>query len=60
MEGGGRGSTYGEGPREVARHGPAPASVQTEAFVGDDLEDSATPEGVRVRLALDLKNVEGE
>lgn len=52
--------TYGEGARGVARRCPAPAPVQAEALVLDDLEHAAAPEGLGVGLALDLEHVEGQ
>jgi len=51
-------STYRERPGGVTGCCPAPAAVQTEALVGDDPEQTTTPESLRVGLALDLEHVE--
>jgi hypothetical protein len=60
MREGGREATYGERARCIARRGPAPAAVQAEALVLDDLKDAAAAEGLGVGLALDLEHVERE
>jgi hypothetical protein len=52
------GSTYRERTGRVTGCCPAPATVQTEALVGDDPEQSAATESLGVGLALDLENVE--
>lgn len=52
--------TYGKGAGGVAGGSPAPAAVKTEAFVGNDLEDATTLEGLGVCLSLDLEDVEGK
>ena len=50
--------TYRERTRRVTGCCPAPATVQTEALVGDDPEQTASTESLGVGLALDLENVE--
>ena len=52
------GSTYRERTRRVTGCCPAPATVQTEALVGDDPEQSTSTESLGVGLALDLEHVE--
>jgi hypothetical protein len=52
--------TYRERPGGVSRRCPAPATVQPEALVLDDLENAPATEGFRVGLALDLEDVERE
>lgn len=51
---------YSEGTRSVTGGGPAPTSVQAEALVGDDSEDTTAAEGLGVCLSLDLEDVEGK
>jgi hypothetical protein len=53
-------AAYGEGSRSVSCSCPTPSSVESEAFVGYDLKDTSATEGLRVRLSLDLQNVERE
>lgn len=48
---------YRKRSRGVAGRGPAPASVETEAFVRHDLEDTPAAESLGVGLPLDLENV---
>ena len=50
--------TYRERTRRVTGCCPAPATVQAEALVGDDPEQTASTESLGVGLALDLENVE--
>ena len=52
--------TYCEGAGRIARGGPAPASVQAEALVPHDFEDTSSAERLGVGLALDLEHVEGQ
>jgi hypothetical protein len=52
--------TYRERPGGVSGRRPAPATVQPEALVLDDLENAPATEGFRVGLALDLEDVERE
>lgn len=52
--------TYREGARSVTGGSPAPSSVQAEALVGDDLEDTTAAEGLGVGLSLDLQDVQGK
>lgn len=55
-----RRGTYRERAGGVTGRGPAPATVQTQALVTDDLDDAAAAEGLGVGLALDLEDVEGQ
>lgn len=55
-----RAGTYSETTGEVPGHGPLPAPVETEAFIGDDFQDAATTESFWVRLAFDLQDVQGQ
>lgn len=48
----------GKGAGSVAGGGPAPAAVEAETLVGNDLEDTAAAEGLGVGLALDLEDVQ--
>lgn len=50
--------TYCERTRGISRGRPAPATVQSEALVGDNLQYTSSAEGLGVCLALDLENVE--
>lgn len=52
--------THSERTGSVTGGSPAPTSVETEALVGNDSEETATTESLRVCLTLDLENVEGE
>lgn len=54
------GGAYGERTRRVTGSGPAPATVKTEALIGDDLEETTATESLGVGLTLDLEDVEGE
>lgn len=54
------GASYSERAGRVASSSPAPTPVETKAFVLNDAEETASPESLGVRLALDLKNVERE
>lgn len=51
-------TTNRERSRSVPGRGPAPSSIQSKPFIGNDLEEPTTPEGIGVRLALDLEDVE--
>lgn len=53
-------SAYSERTRSVTGGGPAPTSVQAEALVGNDSEDTTAAEGLGVCLSLDLEDVEGK
>lgn len=55
-----RKKAYRERTRGVAGSGPAPATVESKALILDDGEDAAAPESLRVCLALDLEDVQGE
>jgi len=50
---------YSKRPRGVAGSRPCPSSVQAEAFIGDNLEETTATESFGVRLPLDLQNVKG-
>lgn len=52
--------TYGERAWGVARHGPAPAAVECRALLHEDTHDTATPERLRVHLALNLQRIQRE
>lgn len=54
------GYTHSERTGSVTGGSPAPTSVETEALVCDDSEETATTEGLGVCLTLDLENVERE
>lgn len=57
--GGGRGEkTYSKGTGGVAGSSPAPAAVQAETLVAHNADDTTATEGLGVRLALDLEDVE--
>ena len=49
-----------ERTRRVARSGPSPAPVQSEALILDDADYTTAAEGLGVCLALDLEDVEGQ
>lgn len=55
-----QGSSYGERTRGVASSSPAPATVEAETLILDDLEDATALEGLGVCLTLDLEDVEGQ
>lgn len=50
--------TYSKRTGCVTGGSPAPSAVQTEALVGNDPEQSTSPERLRVGLTLDLEDVE--
>lgn len=52
--------TYSERSRRVTGSSPAPATVKAEALVLDNPEDTTSPEGLGVCLALNLENIERE
>lgn len=52
------GSSYSEGSRSISGSCPSPATVQAEALIGDDLEDTTAAESLGVGLSLDLQDVE--
>lgn len=52
--------TYRERARGISCSSPAPASVQAEALVGDNLEHTSAPKCLRICLALDLEHVQGQ
>lgn len=54
------GYTHSERTGSVTGGSPAPTSVKTEAFVCDNLEETTATESLRVRLTLDLEDVERE
>ena len=51
--------TYSERTGSITGSSPAPASVQTEALISDNLQNTTAPESLRVCLSLDLENIEG-
>jgi hypothetical protein len=51
---------YRERSRGIARSRPTPAAIETEALVGDDLEDASALESLRIGLAFDLEDIEGK
>lgn len=53
-------TTYRKGAGGISGGCPAPAPVQAEALIGDNLEYTASSEGLGVCLALDFENVEGQ
>lgn len=52
--------TYRKGTGGISCGCPAPAAVQAEALIGDNFKYASSSEGLRVCLALDLENVEGQ
>ena len=52
--------TCRKGPGNIASSRPCPASVQPEAFVGNDLEEATAAESIGVRLPLDLQDIQGK
>lgn len=56
----GRETTNRERPRSISGCGPPPPSVQSKPFIGNNLEQPTAAEGIGVRLAFDLENVERE
>lgn len=52
--------TYGERAWGVARHGPAPATVERRALLHEDTHDATSPKRLRVHLALNLQRIERE
>lgn len=52
--------TYSERSGSVTGGSPAPTTVETEALIGNNLDDTAATESLGVRLSLDLENVERE
>lgn len=52
--------TYSKRSRSITGGGPAPATVQAKALIGDNLENAAATESLGVRLALDLQDVQGQ
>ena len=51
---------YRKGSGDIASSRPCPASVQTKAFVDNNLEEATTAESIRVCLPLDLQDIEGK
>jgi hypothetical protein len=51
---------YSERAGCVSSSSPSPASVQAEALVGNNLQDSTATESLGVGLALDLEDIEGQ
>ena len=54
----GKVQAYCKRPRRVSCCSPAPSSVEPKSFIRHDPEHSSSSKGVRVRLSLDLENVE--
>jgi hypothetical protein len=50
--------TYRKRSRRVTCRSPSPAAVEAKALVGNNLEETASPEGLRVGLTLDLEHVQ--
>jgi hypothetical protein len=50
--------TYRKRSRRVTCRSPSPAAVEAETLVGNNLEETASPESLGVGLTLDLEHVQ--
>jgi hypothetical protein len=53
-------NTYRERTGSVTGSSPTPATVQAEALISHNLQNTAAAEGLGVCLTLDLENIERE
>ena len=51
-------AVYRKGPWSIACSCPAPSSIESEALVGDDSENTPSSECFGIRLSLDLQDIQ--